>query len=81
MTADGSPFAPFRHRQFAWLWAASVVSAFGVFIQATATAWVMTDLAPDPMMVSLVQAASQLPFLLLALPAGALADIVDRRRY
>ncbi len=41
----------------------------------------MTDLAPDPLMVSLTQAAAQLPVLLLALPAGALADVVDRRRY
>ena len=40
----------------------------------------MTDLAPNPLMVSLVQAASQLPILMLAIPAGALADIVDRRR-
>ncbi|WP_207540405.1 MFS transporter [Sabulicella rubraurantiaca] len=81
MAADGSPFAPLRHRLFAWLWVTNAVSALGAFIQSTATAWVMTDLAPDPLMVSLVQAASQLPFLLLALPAGALADIVDRQRY
>src|SRR5688572_15660617 len=81
MPAVGSPFAPFRHRMFAWLWLASAVSALGAFIQSTATAWLMTGLAPNPLMVSLVQAASQLPFLLLALPAGALADIVDRRRH
>lgn len=42
--------------------------------------WLMTNLAPSPLMVSLVQAATSLPVLLLALPAGALADIVDRRR-
>jgi MFS family permease len=42
--------------------------------------WLMTSLAPSPIMVSLMQTASSLPFFLLALPAGALADIVDRRR-
>jgi MFS family permease len=78
--SDGSPFAPIRHRLFAWLLAGNTVSALGTFVQSTASAWVMTDLAPSPLMVSLVQAASQLPVLLLALPAGALADSVDRRR-
>src|SRR5437773_1784281 len=43
-------------------------------------AWLMTGLAPSPLMVSLMQTATSLPFFLLALPAGALADIVDRRR-
>ncbi len=43
-------------------------------------AWLMTSLAPSPLMVSLMQTATTLPFFLLALPAGALADIVDRRR-
>jgi MFS family permease len=40
----------------------------------------MTLLAPSPFMVALIQAAAVLPTFLLALPAGALADIVDRRR-
>jgi MFS family permease len=57
------------------------VSALGTWIQNTASAWIMTDLAPSPMMVSLVQAAAQLPVLLLALPAGALADLMDRKRH
>jgi MFS family permease len=73
--------SPLSHRLFAWLWVGNAVSALGTWIQSTASAWVMTDLAPDPLMVSLIQAASQLPVLLLALPAGALADIVDLRRY
>jgi MFS family permease len=45
-----------------------------------AAAWLMTDLSIDPLMVSLVQVSSSLPMFLLALPAGALADIVDKRR-
>ena len=47
----------------------------------SAAAWLMTELDTDPLMVSLVQVASSLPMFLFALPAGALADIVDRRRY
>jgi MFS family permease len=46
-----------------------------------ASAWLMTSLAPDPVTVSLVQVAASLPIFLIAIPAGALADIVDRRRF
>src|SRR6188768_2862529 len=75
-----SAWAPFKSRAFVWLWLANVVSALGTWIQNAASAWIMTDLAPSPIMVSLVQAAAQLPVLLLALPAGALADLMDRKR-
>src|SRR5689334_19988792 len=78
--ATQSAWAPFASRAFFWLWLANTVSALGTWIQNTASAWIMTDLAPSPIMVSLVQAAAQLPILLLALPAGALADLMDRRR-
>jgi len=44
-------------------------------------AWLMTSLAPSPTMVALVQAATSLPVFLVGLPAGALADVVDRRRF
>ena len=76
-----SAWAPFASRAFFWLWLANTVSALGTWIQNTASAWIMTDLSPSPMMVSLVQAAAQLPVLLLALPAGALADLMDRKRH
>jgi MFS family permease len=46
-----------------------------------ASAWLMTTLSTDPLMVSLVQVAASLPMFLFALPAGALADIVDKRRF
>src|ERR1043165_4983729 len=75
------PWAPFASRAFVWLWLANTVSALGTWIQNAASAWIMTDLAPSPIMVSLVQAAAQLPVLLLALPAGALADLMDRKRH
>jgi len=78
--ATRSAWAPFASRAFVWLWLANTVSALGTWIQNAASAWIMTDLAPSPIMVSLVQAAAQLPVLLLALPAGALADLMDRKR-
>jgi len=71
--------APLRHADFRLLWIANLVSNTGLFIQNTAAGWMMTGLDPSPMMVSLVQAASMVPVFLLALPAGALADIIDRR--
>lgn len=77
--APSGPFAPLARRSFALLWVANLVTALGTWIQSTAASWTMTAMAPDPLMVSLVQAAAQLPVLLLAIPAGALADITDRR--
>ncbi|TCH96345.1 MFS transporter [Roseococcus sp. SYP-B2431] len=72
-------FAPLRHPAFRLLWIANLASNTGLFIQNTAAGWLMTSLDPAPMMVSFVQASSMLPVFLLALPAGALADIMDRR--
>jgi MFS family permease len=77
---DTSPLAPFGDRAFAVLWTATVVSNVGTWMQSAAAAWLMTSLDPAPFSVSLVQVASSLPMFLFALPAGALADIVDRRR-
>ena len=74
-------FAPLRHPTFRMLWTASLASNTGLWVQNTGAGWLMTSLAPSPFMVSLVQAASMLPVFLLALPAGAFADILDRRRY
>ncbi|MXP63348.1 MFS transporter [Roseomonas sp. M0104] len=79
--APTSAFAPLRHATFRNLWTASLASNTGMWVQNTGAGWLMTSLDPSPLMVSLVQAASMLPVFLLALPTGALADIVDRRRY
>jgi MFS family permease len=76
-----SPWAPLQHKVFRMLWIASVVSNIGTWMHEVGAGWLMTSLAPTPLMVALVQAASSAPVFLLALPAGALADIVDRRRY
>jgi MFS family permease len=56
------------------------VSNIGTWMQTMAAGWLMTELTHSPARVALVQAAQSLPMFLLALPAGALADIVDRRR-
>src|SRR5258706_1809751 len=77
---ESSSLAPFRDRAFAVLWTATVVSNIGTWMQSAAAGWLMTSLDPAPFSVSLVQVASSLPMFLFALPAGALADVVDRRR-
>ncbi|MBK1661806.1 MFS transporter [Paracraurococcus ruber] len=74
-------FLPLRHATFRTLWLATLASNIGMWVQNTGAGWLMTSLDPSPMMVSLVQAASMLPVFLLALPSGALADIVDRRLF
>ena len=76
-----SSLRPFRHRAYAMLWAATVVANIGTWMYSSAAAWLMTELDSNPLMVALVQVASSLPLFLFALVAGALADIVDRRRY
>ena len=75
-----STFAPLARPLFRWLWIASFVSNVGTWMQNVAAAWLMTSLSASALMVALVQAATNLPMFVLALPAGALADIVDRRR-
>ncbi len=73
-------FAPLRERTFRTIWTASLLSNFGQLILGVGAAWEMTRLTPDPKMVALVQTALMLPLMLVALPAGALADMFDRRR-
>src|SRR5471032_3058714 len=76
-----SAWSPFRHATFSVLWSATVVSNIGTWMYNAASGWLMTGLNPDPLIVSLVQVATSLPMFLIAMPAGALADIVDRRRF
>lgn len=80
-TAGASPWAPFGHRAFAVVWTATVISNVGTWMYNTASGWLMTSLDANPLVVSLVQVATALPMFLFAVPAGALADIVDRRRF
>lgn len=72
---------PLRNRTFRILWGASVVAWLGTWLQNTGAGWLMTSLAPNPLIVSMVQAATIMPVFLLALPGGALADITDRRLF
>ena len=76
----GSTWAPLERPLFRVLWIATVVSNIGTWMQNAAAGWLMTDLDPAPLMVALVQVATSLPMFLFGLPAGALADILDRRR-
>ena len=76
-----SAWAPFRHRTFAVIWVATVVSNIGGWMYSVASGWLMTGLDADPLFVSLVQVANNLPMFLFAIPAGALVDIVDRRLF
>jgi MFS family permease/quinol monooxygenase YgiN len=75
-----STWSPLNKPFFRTLWIANVVSLVGAWMHEVGVAWLMTSLTPSPFMVALVQTATMLPFFLLALPAGALADILDRRR-
>jgi MFS family permease len=77
--SSAAALAPLRHPAFRALWIANLASNTGLWIQNTGAGWLMTSLAPSPVMVSLVQAAAMLPVFLFALPGGALADILDRR--
>jgi MFS family permease len=74
-------WSPLRHPLFRAMWIASVASNVGTWMHTVAAAWLMTKLATSPLPVALVQTATTLPVFLISLPAGALADLVDRRRW
>jgi MFS family permease len=76
-----SRWGAFGHAAFTIIWIGSMASNIGIAIFDTGSAWLMTSLNADPMAVSLVQAASSLPIFFFTLPAGALADIIDSRRF
>lgn len=75
-----SALAPLGEPLFRSLWIAAVISYTGTWMQNVGAGWLMTTLTMSPFMVGLVQAAATLPVFLVILPAGALADMVDRRR-
>ena len=76
-----SPLLPLRTPVFRLLWSTSLVANTCMWMNDVASAWMMTSLTTSPVLVALVQSASTLPMFLLGLPSGALADILDRRRY
>ena len=73
-------FEPLREDTFRMIWLASLLSNFGQLIQGVGAAWEMTRLTPSANMVALVQTALMLPLMLVAVPAGAIADMFDRRK-
>jgi predicted MFS family arabinose efflux permease len=76
-----SLWVPFRHRTFTVIWVGTVVSNIGGWMSSAASGWLMTSLDSSPFIVAMVQVATSLPMFLLAIPAGAFSDIVDRRRF
>src|SRR5579862_424509 len=73
-------FAPLRERTYRRIWSASVLSNFGQLILGVGAAWEMTRLTTSAGLVALVQTASMLPLMLVSVPAGAIADMFDRRK-
>lgn len=76
----GGAFAPLREPVFRNIWSASLFSNFGQLFLGVGAAWEMTRLSNSPSMVALVQTAMMVPLMLVTLPAGAIADMFDRRR-
>lgn len=76
-----SALSPLREPLFRSLWIAAVISYTGSWMQNIATGWLMSTLTSSPMWVALVQVALSVPVFLIALPAGALADMIDRRKF
>jgi len=73
-------FDPLRVTMYRRVWTASLLSNFGQLILGVGAAWEMTRMGTSPSMIALVQTALMLPLMLVALPAGALADMFDRRK-
>jgi MFS family permease len=75
-----STWAPLRSPVYRALWIAQLVSNLGTWMQTVGAQWMLVDDPRAPVLVPLVQTATTLPVMLLALPSGVLADLVDRRR-
>jgi len=73
-------FAALRHRDFRLFWSGNLVSLIGTLAQQTALGWLMRTLTPNPFLISVVAACGSAPILLFTLPAGVVADRVDKRR-
>jgi MFS family permease len=76
---DHSITAPLRHAVFRRIWLASLLSNLGLLIQGVGAAWAMTQMTSSADKVALVQTALMLPIMLISMPAGAIADMHDRR--
>jgi MFS family permease len=81
ITESHSTFAPLRGKAFRMLWITWLAANTAMWMNDVAAAWLMTSLTSIPIWVALVQTASTLPVFVLGLPSGALADILDRKRF
>ena len=82
MPPKGStPWAAFQYRIFTIVWIATVLSNTGTWMYSATAGWLMTNLTRDAFLVSLVQVANTVPMFLFAMVAGALSDVVDKRRF
>jgi MFS family permease len=77
----GAARAPLHHHSFAAMWSAQFVSNVGSWMQTIAAQWLMLTLTTSATYVALVQTAASLPVVLFAVLAGAVGDLVDRRRF
>jgi MFS family permease len=78
--APATLWSPLSYSLFRAIWLASVVSNVGTWMQNVAGVWLVTTLTTSALLVALMQAATSLPAFLLSMPAGALGDLIDRRR-
>ena len=80
MTTAAGPWAPLRHPVFRAVWIAAFVANVGTWMQTVAGQWLLIEQHSSSLLISLVQSASSVPVLLLVIPAGVVADFLDRRR-
>lgn len=75
-----SPLPPLQYPLFRAVWIATLTANIGVWMQNVAAAWLMTSISDSPLMVALIQTAITLPAFLFGLPAGVMADLVEKRK-
>jgi MFS family permease len=80
VTDAKSPFAPLRSHLFLAIWIAAMASNVGTWVQSVGEKWLMAEISRSPLLMSLIETGATLPMLVLSMPGGAIADIVDRRR-
>src|SRR6201998_2752672 len=80
MSQHSSTFTALRNSTYRRIWVASLVSSICISAHDTAATWVMNMLSPAAFLLSLMSTVASLPFFLFTLPAGALADMVDRKK-
>ncbi|TGE12614.1 MFS transporter [Hymenobacter elongatus] len=78
--AKNTLWTPFTYTLFRAIWLASVVSNIGTWMQTVAGVWLVTTLTTSALLVALMQTATSMPAFLLSMPAGAMADLIDRRK-